>query len=180
MLRKENAQAIVNADPFDSRVERTSAGTISIVNVAFINADSIDTSGVDLSARANLSVAGGLLSTWVEATWLLSYDVTNAGVAIDALGKLNRANVGAPNQQFSMAASAGWSRGVVLFSATARHIGRYEDDVSGRDRRLHDTGCQRPLVARRTGPRGIHDFRHVGRCQPVRPGPSTCRYRGEL
>ena len=131
VLRKENAQAIVNADPFDPRVERTSAGTISIVNVAFINADSIETAGIDLSARANLDVAGGLLSVWGEATWLLSYDVTNAGVAIDALGKLNRANVGAPNQQFSAAASAGWSRGGVLFSATARHIGRYEDDASG-------------------------------------------------
>ena len=131
VLRKENAQAIVNADPFDPRVERTSAGTISIVNVAFINADSIETAGIDLSARANLDVAGGLLSAWVEATWLLSYDVTNAGVAIDALGKLNRANVGAPNQQFSAAAGAGWSRGAALFSATARHIGRYNDDVSG-------------------------------------------------
>ena len=131
VLRKENAQAIVNADPFDPRVERTSAGTISIVNVAFINADSIKTSGVDLSARANLDLGGGLLSAWVEATWLLSYDVTNAGVAIDGLGKLNRANVGSPNQRFSAAASAAWSRGLVLLSATARHIGRYEDDVSG-------------------------------------------------
>ena len=131
VLRKENAQAIVNADPFDSRVERTSAGTISIVNVAFINADSIETTGIDLSARANLDVAGGLLSTWVEATWLLSYDVTNAGVAVDALGKLNRANVGAPNQQFSAAGSAGWSRGSTLLTATARHIGSYKDDAGG-------------------------------------------------
>ena len=131
VLRKENAQAIVNADPFDARIERTSAGTISIVNVAFINADSIETAGIDLSARANLDVAGGLLSTWVEATWRLAYDVTNAGVAVDALGKLNRANVGAPNQRFSAAASAGWSRGALLLTATARHVGPYEDDVSG-------------------------------------------------
>ena len=59
------------------------------------------------------------------------YDVTNAGVAIDALGKLNRANLGAPNQRLSTAASAAWSRGVVQIVTTARHIGRYEDDVSG-------------------------------------------------
>ena len=131
VLRKENAQAIVNANPFDPRIERTSAGTISIVNVAFINADSIETAGIDLAARANLEVAGGLLTTWVEATWRLAYDVTNAGVAIDALGKLNRANVGAPNQRFSAAASAGWSRGVLLLTATARHVGPYEDDASG-------------------------------------------------
>ena len=131
VLRKENAQTIVNADPFDPRIERTSAGTISIVRVAFINADSIETAGVDLSARANLDVAGGLLSTWVEATWRLAYDVTDAGGAIDALGKLNRANVGAPNQRFSAAASAAWSRGVLLLTATARHVGPYEDDAGG-------------------------------------------------
>ena len=54
-----------------------------------------------------------------------------AGVAIDALGKLNRANVGAPNQRFSAAASAAWSRGVVLLTAMARHVGPYEDDAGG-------------------------------------------------
>ena len=131
VLRKDNAQAIVNTDPFDPRVERTSAGTISIVNVAFINADSIETAGIDLSARTNLEAAGGLLSAWVEATWRLAYDVTNAGVAIDALGKLNRANVGAPNQRFSAAASVSWSRSAVLLTATARHVGPYEDDPGG-------------------------------------------------
>ena len=108
VLRKDTAQAIVNADPFDSRIERTSAGTISIVNVAFINADRIETAGIDVSARASLDTRGGLLETWGEATWLLDYDVTNAGVAVDALGKLNRANVGAPNQRFRAAAGVSW------------------------------------------------------------------------
>ena len=52
VLRKENAQAIVNADPFDARIERTSAGTISIVNVAFINADRIEDHGASIFPRA--------------------------------------------------------------------------------------------------------------------------------
>ena len=131
VLRKENAQAIVNADPFDTRIERTAAGTISIVNVAFINADRIKTSGVDLSARANIELGPGLLTGWAEATWLLSYDVTNAGVAIDALGKLNRANVGAPNQKFRAAAGLAWSRQALQVNALARHVGGYEDDGGG-------------------------------------------------
>ena len=131
VLRKDNAQAIVNADPFDPRIERTSAGTISIVNVAFINADRIETAGIDVSARASLDTRGGLLETWAEATWLLDYDVTNAGVAVDALGKLNRANVGAPNQRFRAAAGASWSRNSLQINALARHVGRYRDDASG-------------------------------------------------
>ena len=131
VLRKENAQAIVNADPFDPRVDRTSAGTISIVNVAFINADRIETTGLDLSARAGIATAGGTLSAWAEATWLMAYDVTNAGIGIDALGKLNRANVGAPNQRLRTAAGIGWTRDAIRLNAMLRHVGSYQDGGGG-------------------------------------------------
>ena len=131
VLRKENAQAIVNADPFDPRIERTSAGTIAIVNVAFINADSIETSGLDVSANVTLDTLGGSIDAWAEATWLLQYDVTNAGVAVDALGKLNRANLGAPNQRFRTAAGASWSRNAMQITGLLRHVGGYEDDAGG-------------------------------------------------
>ena len=131
VLRKENAQAIVNADPFDPRVERTSAGTVAIVNVAFINADRIETTGLDLSARADFATARGTLSAWAEATWLLAYDVTNAGVEIDGLGKLNRANVGAPNQRLRFAGGLSWTRERIRLNAMLRHVGTYEDDGGG-------------------------------------------------
>ena len=131
VLRKENAQAIANADPFDPRIERTSAGTIAIVNVAFINADRIETSGIDVSANATLDTLGGSIDAWAEATWLLEYDVTNADVAVDALGKLNRANLGAPNQRFRVAAGASWSRNAVQITGLLRHVGGYEDDAGG-------------------------------------------------
>ncbi len=131
VLRKENAQAIVNANPFDPRVERTSAGTIAIVNVAFINADRIETTGLDLSARADFAVLGGTLSAWAETTWLFTYDVTNAGVEIDGLGKLNRANVGAPNQRLRFAGGFRWTRERIRLNALVRHVGKYEDDGGG-------------------------------------------------
>ena len=131
VLRKENAQALVNANPFDARIERTSAGTISIVNVAFINADRIETTGVDLSARVTLDAGAGVLSGWMDATWLFGYDVTNARMEIDALGKLNRANVGAPNQQFRATAGLSWASGPWEVNGLVRHIGGYEDDGGG-------------------------------------------------
>ena len=131
VLRKENAQAIVNQNPFDPRVERTSAGTIAIVNVAFINADRIETTGLDLSARADFAVAGGSLSAWAEATWLFAYDVTNAGLEIDGRGKLNRANVGAPNQRLRLAGGFGWTRERIRLNAMVRHVSEYEDDGGG-------------------------------------------------
>ena len=110
---------------------RTSAGTISIVNVAFINADRIETTGLDLSARADFATDRGMVSAWTEATWLIAYDVTDAGVAIDALGKLNRANVGAPNQQLRFAAGLGWTLDAIRLNAMVRHVGPYEDDGGG-------------------------------------------------
>ena len=131
VLRKDNAQAIVNADPFDARIERTSAGTISIVNVAFINADRIETSGLDLGTRGEFDSSLGTVSVWGEATWLFAYDVNNAGTSVNALGKLNRANVGAPNQQFKASIGATLSRSAWNLSGLLRHIGEYEDDAGG-------------------------------------------------
>ena len=128
VLRKDNAQGIVSADPFDPRIQRTSAGTISIVNVAFINADAIDVSGIDFSARGSFDTQFGLLSPFVEGTLLLAYDVTNDGRRIDGLGRLNRANAGAPNQEFKVNLGAGWERGPFSLNLLMRHVGGYEDD----------------------------------------------------
>ena len=63
--------------------------------------------------------------------WLLEYDVTNAGVAVDALGKLNRANVGAPNQRFRAAAGASWSKDAVRVTGLLRHVDGYQADAGG-------------------------------------------------
>ena len=141
VLRKDNAQAIVNADPFDPRIERTSAGTISIVNVAFINADRIETAGIDLSFRMESDMSFGTVTAWGEATWLERYDVTNAGVDVDGLGKLNRANVGAPNQRLQGVAGLSWSRDAYRVTAMARHVGSYEDDAGGDIERFTTLDC---------------------------------------
>jgi len=131
VLRKENGQAIVSADPFDPRVRRTAAGTVSLVNVAFINADSIDTSGVDFAARAAFDTGFGVLSPFFEATWLLTYDVINAGVKVDGLGRLNRTNVGAPTQKFKGSLGLNWARNRTSLNLLLRHVGSYEDDLGG-------------------------------------------------
>ena len=128
VLRKDNAQAIVDSDPQDVRVQRTSAGTISIVNVAFINADAIDVRGMDLSARAGFDTALGKLSPFLEATFLLDYEVVNAGVTSDGLGRLNRTNVGAPTQALKAVAGVNLKRERTVYNLLLRHVGGYNDD----------------------------------------------------
>jgi len=128
VLTTENAQAIVNANPNDPRIERTSAGTISIVNVNFINADSIETSGIDFSGRATFDTGLGTLTPFFDATYLLTYDVTNDGTTIDALGRLNRSNIGSPNQRFKGNLGLGWTSGIASANIILRHVSEYEDD----------------------------------------------------
>jgi iron complex outermembrane recepter protein len=128
VLTKENAQAIVTADPFDPRIERTSAGTVSIVNVNFINADSIDTSGIDFSGTASFETGIGTITPFIDATLLLEYEVTNNGVTIDARGRLNRSNVGAPNQKFKGNIGVSWSNEFADANIIARHVSGYDDD----------------------------------------------------
>ena len=128
VLRKDNAQAIVNADPFDPRIERTSAGTISIVNVAFINADAVDTRGIDFAIRGRFETRFGSVSPFFEGTLILAYDVANAGRRVDALGRLNRDNVGAPNQRLKLNAGIGLAGGRWQGNVLLRHVGGYRDD----------------------------------------------------
>ena len=128
VLRKQNSQSIVNANPFDPRIQRTSAGTISIVHVAFINADAIDVSGIDFLARGSFETPLGLLSPFIEGTRMLSYKVSDQGRSVNGLGRLNRANVGAPNQKLKVNLGAGLERGLFSLNLLVRHVGRYKDD----------------------------------------------------
>ncbi len=126
VLAQESAQGIVTADPFDPRIERTSAGTVSIVNTAFINADSIDTSGLDFAANATFDTNFGTITPFLDATLLLTYDVTTNGVAVDALGQLNNGNVGAPTQRFKGNFGISYANGPVSANFIARHISGYD------------------------------------------------------
>ena len=102
-----------------------------MVNVAFINADAIKTTGVDISVRFHRDTRFGVVSAWAEASTLLAYDVTNVGAKVNALGKLNRANVGAPNQRFKASLGGALSRQHTDLSLLLRHVGEYEDDFVG-------------------------------------------------
>lgn len=128
VLAQESAQGIIDADPFDSRIERTSAGTIAIVNTAFINAESIDTNGIDLGVRAAFDTGFGTFTPYVDGTVTLTYDVNDNGTTVDALGRLNLDNVGAPTQSLKGNVGLGWSLNNLSANAFLRHVGSYEDD----------------------------------------------------
>ncbi len=130
VLTRESHQAIVNAYPNDpERVVRTSAGTITIVNTKFINAEAIDTSGIDISALATYETEYGDFSPSISATYLLSYDLTDiSGNTVDGVGQLNRNTVGNPSPELRGNAGLNWSSGNHSANIFLRHVGSYEND----------------------------------------------------
>ena len=133
VLTRESHQEIVNTYPDDpERVVRTSAGTISIVNTKFINAEAIDTSGIDVSAFATYETEMVDFSPSFFATYLLSYDLKGAsGNIVDGAGQLNRNTVGNPSPEFKGSAGLNWSSGNHSANIFFRHVGSYENDSNG-------------------------------------------------
>lgn len=128
VLTRENAQAIVNLNPNDpTRVERTSAGTIAIVNTNFINSTAIDTSGFDVNARGSYDTNMGIFSPTFSATYVTSYDITTAGgTVIDGAGALNRSNVGNPTPQLRANLGVNWVNGAHSANVFYRYVDSYE------------------------------------------------------
>jgi len=130
VLTRENAQEVVNANSNDSeRVVRTSAGTISIVNTFFFNANAIDTSGLDFSARGVFDTDIGVLNPTVDLTYILEYDVENAdGVVTDGTGSLNRNNIGNPTPELRANLGLNWTNANHSANIFYRYIDSYEND----------------------------------------------------
>ena len=128
VLTRENVQAIVNLNPNDpTRVQRTSAGTIAIVNTNFFNSTAIDTSGFDFNARAIYDSSVGTFAPSVSATYVTSYDIITAdGTVIDGAGALNRSNVGNPTPELRANLGLNWINGAHSANVFFRYIDSYE------------------------------------------------------
>ncbi|NIB43631.1 TonB-dependent receptor [Pseudomaricurvus alkylphenolicus] len=132
VLTQESAQTIVSNDPFDERVERTSAGTIAIVRTAFVNANEITTDGIDLNVVGTYNRANGTWTPTFNASYLLSYDLVNAnGVRIDGAGQRNGTNYGNPAPEFRANLGLNWAFGQHSANLFWRYVSSYDDEQTG-------------------------------------------------
>ncbi|KZN47100.1 TonB-dependent receptor plug domain-containing protein [Pseudoalteromonas luteoviolacea] len=132
VLTRESHQAVVNVFADDpERVVRTSAGTISIVNTRFINAEAIDTSGIDFNIMYQWDTLFGRFTPQLLGSYILEYDLTdNAGVVSDGLGKLNRNTVGNPTPKLKGSFGINWLFEAHSANVFFRHVASYENDVT--------------------------------------------------
>lgn len=130
---QENFQAIVNADPNGPRIIRSPAGTILFVFTDYVNASSIETDGIDISASYDFDLASGTLTPFLEMTRVFSYDIDDpqAGM-IDGAGNRNFTNFGSATPETR--ANAGFNYKGSNFDARLayRHISSFNDDQNDR------------------------------------------------
>lgn len=133
-----NPQAILNAanggDPDAiAAVVRSPAGTVLQINNDFVNASSVETAGLDFSARWTIDMGElGEITPSITGTYLLNYDVVDpqAGI-IDGEGSRNFQNFATSAPQLRMNGGLQWQNGAHSFNAFVRHIDSYIDDQNG-------------------------------------------------
>ena len=125
----ENPQSIINADPNSTQVIRAANGSIIQVNANYVNASSVDTAGIDFSAKYTIDSGAGTFAPFISGTYVTKYDLDDpqAGL-IDGAGSRNFNNFGTSVPELRYNAGIGWQSGAHSVNAFARYISSYDDD----------------------------------------------------
>ncbi|MFU8816710.1 MAG: TonB-dependent receptor domain-containing protein [Pseudomonadales bacterium] len=97
----------------------------------FVNAQSLETSGLDLSVGYRWSTSNlGMFNTRLNGSWTRSYDLTlPSGAKVDGVGSRNFGNsIGRTLPEFRVNASLGWMRDRHSSFVQVRYIDSYEND----------------------------------------------------
>lgn len=132
----ENTTAVLNADPLGPDVIRVGGdgtaanpGTIVQINKNFVNASSVQTSGIDFDVRYTLDTGAGTFVPFVGGTFVTEYDLDDPQAGdIDGAGNRNFTNFGTSVPELRFNAGIGWQHGPHSLNGFARHISGYDDD----------------------------------------------------
>lgn len=141
---KESAQAVINQAAADtaagrtgteaqSRITRSASGALTFVQLYFINASSIETQGIDLSARYRRGLWGGEATASATWTYVDAYDIRlDASAAkVSGVGSTNLNNIGRSLPRNRGEFALGWSGGANALTALVHYTDGYATDRSG-------------------------------------------------
>lgn len=141
---KESAQAVINQAAADdlagrtgtdaqSRLTRSASGALTFVQLYFINASSIETQGVDLSARYGRDLWGGRASAAADWTYVDRYDIRlNASAdAVSGVGSTNLNNIGRSLPRNRGELVLDWRDGRQALTGLVHYTAGYANDRSG-------------------------------------------------
>jgi len=126
----QNPQAKLTADPTGPDIIRSPAGTVVQINTQYVNASSVETSGLDFSARYAIETENaGVFTPSFQGTYMLNYDLIDplAG-PVDGEGVRNFANFGTSAPRLRYNAGLNWENGAHSANVFVRHISDYLDD----------------------------------------------------
>ena len=123
-------QTVVNADPDGPDIIRSPAGTIIQVNNSYVNAATVETSGLDFSVRYTLDTGFGTFTPSFVGTYIFEYDLqaTAAGAPIAGAGNRNFTNFGSPTPQLRFNLGMEYTNGAHSLNMFGRYIDNYNDD----------------------------------------------------
>ena len=128
----DDAAGLVGTDA-QRRVTRSASGAISMVQLYFINASSIETSGIDLSARYNRDLGDGVFSA--SGTWTLvdRYDIRidGSGQPVSGVGSTNLNTLGRSLPKNRGELAANWKNSRHAVTALLHYTSGYNNDRAG-------------------------------------------------
>jgi len=115
------------------RVHRDATGALSLVELDFINAASIRTSGLDFSLRVDRATRLGAIRASTDWTYVHAYDIRldAAGPVVSGVGSTNLSNIGRSLPRVRGEAGVGWSGGRWSADALAHYVSGYRNDRAG-------------------------------------------------
>lgn len=141
---KESAQALINQAAADtaagqtgtaaqSRITRSPSGALTFVQLYFVNASSIETQGIDLSACYRRGLWGGEATASATWTYVDAYDIRlDASAAkVSGVGSTNLSNIGRSLPRNRGEFALGWSGGANAVTALVHYTDGYANDRSG-------------------------------------------------
>ncbi len=130
VITAENPQAVVNADPNDpARIIRSAGGAITQINTNFVNAGSVQTSGIDFGLNYTWDSDFGTFAPFIQGTYVFEYDLDDPQAGeISGAGSRNFNNFGTSVPELRFNTGFNWSKDAHRLDVFGRFIDSYEDD----------------------------------------------------
>jgi outer membrane receptor protein involved in Fe transport len=146
LIIKENFQAILNDDPQNTdRVIRAGDplnGPLLQVLTTYVNASSLETSGLDIVSSYKLETEVGTFTPSISATYILAYDLVDPQSGpIDGAGSRNNSNIGVSTPELRANIGIAWQHDAYSANVYARYVDSYSDDQNCADGTLFSADC---------------------------------------
>lgn len=136
VITVENAQGKLNADPTGDFVLRGASGALNGVNTEYLNAQEVNTDGIDIAADWSIFSDIGEIGVRLSATRFLSYEIPCAGANAkgctgntgtqDVVGYFNYDNFARSMPETKVNASLDWTRDSHKLALMAFYTSGYE------------------------------------------------------